>query len=496
MIPKRAWWALGAPLAALVLWHASWKRAASYLLDGAIAAPSSVVATHAIACAIGAVVASRARVVTPWRAPALLALSAAVSGFTPLVAPLAFDDRRAIVGLLYGAAIALGLLLGALVATLVRTLPRLDFPRAALLDALGLGALFPALAAAVAFFLASERVGAARVSAGLAIGAALVAHLGATTLASGARASRRVARLAAGTAYALAIVALALEPVLPLLEASRYGDAIVYAFGGEHGRVVLTSGRGAFQLYVSGALRLSTIDAHRRREALVHPAMAVASRRASVLVVGGGDGGALREILRYPDVERVTLIEPDDALLHAARHQPIVVRENGGAFADPRVLAVRADPFSWLRDRGERFEVIVVDAPEPDGPGRSKLYTTYFYRLVRAHLAEGGVGTVAGPSVLALRRGWASILLSLEAAGLHPIPYHANLPTMGVMGHALIGDRLGVAPRHVAVPCTWLDDATLEEAFLVAVDEVATRDAVENLLWRQVLLRYRDEAER
>jgi spermidine synthase len=490
---RRAWWALFAPLSAVVLWQAAWRRAGQYLLDGIVASPRVVLAAHVVAIALGAVLAARGRTVTPWRAPRLLLGLALATGLAPVIVQIAFDSERAIVVTLFGSAIIVGGLLGGLATTLARTLPGLAFPRERLLDALHVRPVAITIAVGVVFFVVAERVGPLRTTLALSVLAGLVAHVGASVLAPSAPASRRSRRVVAGSVYALVVVAIGAETIAPWLEATHYADAVVYGFTTAHGRVVLTSGRGAFQLYEGGAMRLSTIDAHRRREITAHPAMATARRHEAVLVIGGGEGLAVREILRYPDVGRVTVVEPDDALIHAATQQPIVLRENARALLDPRVTVVRADPLPWLRERDARWDVVVVDLPEPDAPARSKLFTTYFYRLVRAHLAPGGTGVVAGPSPTMLPRGWSSILASLRSAGLHPLPYHANLPTVGVMGYALISDHDVEAPRHVPVPCAWLDDDVLGEAFHLASDEVAPGDVAENLMWRQVLMRYRDE---
>lgn len=490
---RRAWWALLAPLSALVLWQATWRRAGQYLLDGAIASPRLVLATHLIAIAVGALAAARGRIVTPWRAPRLLAAMSLACGIAPVAAQIAFDGERAIVVVLFTFAVVVGVVLGALAATLGRTLPGLAFPREQLLDALQVRSLALTMVLGLVFFVIAERVGPVRTTLALAVIAAVIAHAGASALAPSALASHVSRRVIAGTAYALVVLAIAVETIAPWLEATHYADAVVYGFTTQHGRVVLTSGRGAFQLYEGSAMRLSTIDAHRRREITAQPAMAAATGRESVLVIGGGEGLATREVLRYPDVKRVTVVEPDDALIHAAQNQPIVLRENAAAFRDPRVTVVRADPLPWLREHDDRWNVILVDLPEPDSPARSKLFTTYFYRLVRGHLAPGGTGAIAGPSPTMLPRGWASILASLASAELHPRPYHANLPTVGVMGYALIGDHDVEAPTHVPMPCAWLDDDVLAEAFHLASDERTPTDVAENLMWRQVLMRYRDE---
>jgi spermidine synthase len=264
---------------------------------------------------------------------------------------------------------------------------------------------------------------------------------------------------------------------------------VVLARNGDASRAILTSGRGAFQLYVDGMLRLSTIDGPRRNEAATHPAMLAAARRGRVLVIGGGDGGALQEILRYPDVDTVTLVEPEGILLDFIG-QPVLEHENGGAFSSPRVHTVRADPLLYLEDAG-LFDVIVMDLLEPEGPRRSKWYTRYFYEQAGRHLAPGGAGAVVtGSSPFSQRQAYWCVLRTIEAAGLTAIPYRVDVPTLGVWGLVLFGHERPTPRGPLPAGLRYLDAPTLQRLFQLSGDEGPV-EVEPNLLHHQVLLRYR-----
>ena len=142
--------------------------------------------------------------------------------------------------------------------------------------------------------------------------------------------------------------------------------------------------------------------------------------RSDVLVLGAGDGLALREVLRYPDVESVTLVELDPAVVRLARTEPRLRELNAGAFDDPRVRLVHTDAFGWLRDAADRFDAVIVDLPDPDETATAKLYSVEFYTLVRAVLADGARVVVQSGSPYFAQKSYWSIEASLREAGSRP----------------------------------------------------------------------------
>jgi spermidine synthase len=486
----RAAFALLATTLPYTLWHlVLYRRAAAYLLLDLAASGPRVALVHALAAAVGAALAWRERAVPPWRLPLLLWLWGLGAAAWLLGSFLSFAASWTFTLTVYGFSALLGLLAGGLVVTLVRALGALEFRREGLLELFEAPRLAGGLALGVGYLLAAERVGALRTGLALCLAVTLVAHRGLTLLAPVAATSRRLRRVVAWSCFGLAAGQLAIEPFSPWYEGGKTPDPVVLARNGEASRAILTSGRGAFQLYVDGMLRLSTIDGPRRNEATAHPPMLAAARRGRVLLIGGGDGGALQELLRYPDVDTVTLVEPEGILLDFIG-QPVLERENGGAFASSKVRLIRADPLLYLETAG-LFDVIVLDLLEPEGPRRSKWYTRHFYEQIRAHLAPGGAGAVvAGASPFSQRQAYWCVLRTIEAAGLAATPYRVDVPTLGVWGLVLFGhDR--PAPRGpLPAGLRYLDARTLQQIFELSADEGPVPVEV-NLLHHQVLLRYR-----
>ncbi|MGO9066051.1 MAG: polyamine aminopropyltransferase [Myxococcaceae bacterium] len=276
-----------------------------------------------------------------------------------------------------------------------------------------------------------------------------------------------------------------------LAEEALFADPIIYSRQSAYQRIVITAGRGSFQLFLDGNLQFSSADEYRYHEALVHPAFAAAARRENALVLGGGDGLALREILKYPEVRRVTLVDIDPAMTSLAVNLPMVRALNNGAFFDSRVTVVHEDALAWLADlpAEERFDVVIVDFPDPNNFSLGKLYTTRFYRLLRAHLAQGGAAAIQSTSPLLARTSFWCIATTLEAAGLFVRPMHVAVPSFGEWGFALVREGPFEVPAHVPAGLRFLSDGVLPGLFQFGPD-VARVPAEVNRLDNQILVQY------
>ncbi len=300
---------------------------------------------------------------------------------------------------------------------------------------------------------------------------------------------------------ALCVGIVGADKLTLLAEEGLYADEIVYAKQTEYQRIVVTRGKGSFQLFLNGNLQFSSADEYRYHEALVWPAVSVRAGegRATerVLVLGGGDGLALREIERLPSVREIVLVDLDPAMTRLASAMPLLRELNEKSFADPRVSVVNDDAYVWLGDAkntGRTFDVIVADFPDPNHYALGKLYTTRIYALMKAHLAAGGVLAVQSTSPLFARRSFWCIARTLEKAGMSILPYHAFVPSFGEWGFVLARPgKLEVPPRLPELPANvhlrYLDDATMRSLFVLGRD-MAPLEVEVNRLDNQVLVHY------
>jgi spermidine synthase len=282
------------------------------------------------------------------------------------------------------------------------------------------------------------------------------------------------------------------DALTTLAEDELYADEIVYSANTQYQRILITKNRAGFQLFLNGNLQFSSADEYRYHESLVHPAMSSLAAPRRVLILGGGDGLALREVLKYASVEQVTLVDLDPKMTALSDSFPPLGALNHHSYRDPRVRVVNEDAMIWIdRDR-DRFDAVIIDFPDPSSFALGKLYTTRFYRLLRARLTPDAVVSVQCTSPLNAPRAYWCIIRTMEAAGLHVQPYQATVPSFGVWGFALARPMPFDAPKHVRVAARFLDDSTLAAMFVFPRDMAAVPVEI-NRLDNQMLVRYYEE---
>jgi spermidine synthase len=291
-----------------------------------------------------------------------------------------------------------------------------------------------------------------------------------------------IAILCAGFAYA--------DRLTELAEEGLYADTVVFARTSAYQRIVLTRAGAHFQLFLNGNLQFSSADEYRYHEALVHPAMALAPRARRVLVLGGGDGLAVREILKHASIEEVVLVDLDPEMTRLATDNPLLRALNEGALSDPRVHVVNADAFVWITDSPPSlFDAAFVDFPDPHNFSLGKLYTRHFYARLRQRLDPAGVMAVQSTSPLMARQSYWCINRTLESAGFHVRPYHALVPSFGEWGFVLATLAPTGAPTTVLAGLRYLDGPSLSAMFVLGPDMAPVETEV-NRLDNQALVRY------
>jgi spermidine synthase len=231
------------------------------------------------------------------------------------------------------------------------------------------------------------------------------------------------------------------EHITTLAEDRFYQDRPIYTATTPYQRIVVTAGKGGHKLFLNGNLQFAERDEYRYHEALVHPAMSAHGAPKKIAVLGGGDAMAVREILKYPSVESVTLVELDPAMTTIFSQQPALRRLNGDALLSPKVHVVNADAFKWLDETQDMFDVIVVDFPDPTNFSIGKLYTNSFYALLGQRLSASGYAVIQTTSPLVARRSYWTVVSTLESVGLQTAPYHANVPSFGEWGFIIASRR-------------------------------------------------------
>lgn len=464
---------------------------ASYLLGDSILQFSTVIGSYLFAMGIGSWLSKFINRGLVARFITIELMVGLVGGFSSAILFLAFAYTDAFRFLLYTLVLIIGILVGLEIPLLMRILKeRFQFHDLVAnvltfdyLGALGASLLFP--------LVLVPRVGMVRsailfglINAGVALWSTFIFK---TQIAYPGRLRASsflvIAALGAGMVFA--------ERITETADANLYADEVVLARNTRYQRIVVTHWKDDLRLFLNSHLQFSSRDEYRYHEALVHPGLAAVRDPRRVLVLGGGDGLVVREILRYPAVESITLVDLDPEMTKLFKEHSLLRELNRDSLHSHKVRVVNADAFPWLEQNGGQFDFVVIDFPDPTNYALGKLYTTAFYRLLKRHLAPGAFVAVQSTSPLFARQSYWCIHDTMRAAGLNTWPYHVYVPSFGEWGYVLAG--LGEY-RQPKVPegLRFLDQNSLAGLFHFPAD-MARVPVEPNRLNDQTLVRYYDK---
>ncbi len=255
-----------------------------------------------------------------------------------------------------------------------------------------------------------------------------------------------------------------------LMESRLYSGEIIYSAQTPYQRLTVTRDERMIKLFINGALQFNSLDEYRYHETLVHPAMMAGPRHDKVLILGGGDGMALREVLKYPDVKSVTTVDLDPEMTRMFTSNPLLAKLNGRAFHDPRSTVVNEDAARFLQRTDVLFDVVIIDLPDPHNLQLSRLYSRSFYQLAANRLAATGVLVSQATSPMFARQAYWCIVHTVAAAHsaqdlnaeLETLPAHVYVPSFGEWGFVLAAARRLSPPRGpIPVTTRFLNEDTL-----------------------------------
>ncbi len=421
---------------------------------------------------------------------------AVVGGFSAPLLFLSFAKLSYFHVVLYGIVFVIGILVGLEIPLLMRILKdELDFKdlisRVLAFDYIGAlvaSLLFPL------FFV--PRFGIVRTSLFFGMLNATVAIWGTWLLLPLMKKNVTAMRVKGFVIIILLIIAfIKANSLTSLAEDALFTDDIIYAKSSSYQRIIVTKGKIGYALFLNGNLQFNSFDEYRYHEALVHPPMAAfGANPKRILVLGGGDGLALREILKYPSVESVTLVDLDPEMSGLSQKFAPLAELNKHSFEDPRVSVTNADAFVWLdQTQTEPFDVAIVDFPDPNNFALGKLYTTRFYNLLKTHLKPDSSVVIQTTSPLIARKSFWCIVKTLEASGFYVKPYQTTVPSFGIWGYALAKLEPFETPKTISpnLELKFLNDETLAAMFEFSSDTNLPDEEIEiNRLDNQALVRY------
>lgn len=470
---------------------------ASYVLGDSVTQFSLIIGVYLSALGVGAWVSSFIRKNLA-RTFVEVELGVALLGGTsaPLLF-LSFAQLTWFQPILFGVVFSIGVLVGLELPLLMRILKdHLDFEdlisRVLAVDYIG------ALVASLLFpMLLVPRLGLVRTSLVFGLLNAGVGLWGTQLLRPIIGGSVRGLRIRALLVIALLLAGLInADRLTSLAEDRLFQNPIVYSVTTPYQRIVVTKDGPSFQLYLNGNLQFNSIDEHRYHEALVHPAFAATKTTKRVLVLGGGDGLALREILKYDRVSEVNLVDIDPQMTGLSKAFRPLEELNARAFHDPRVRVFNDDAFLWIEREKDLFDVVIIDFPDPNTFSLGKLYTARFFKLLKQRLKDDSIIAIQCTTPFVARRSYWCIIRTLESAGFIVSPYHMAVPSFGDWGFALASPHLNALPERLApevdgrLRC--LTSSTLSGLFQLPRD-IESLDVEINRLDNQALVRYYED---
>ena len=328
-----------------------------------------------------------------------------------------------------------------------------------------------------------------------------VAAVALRVLASMIRNRKKLSVLAAASALVLGVGLAGAGVFTSFTEDLLYQDDILMVRQTPYQRLVVTRWRDDIRLFIDGNLQFSTVDEHRYHEALTHPAVAGLGISKRALILGGGDGMAARELLKYPGLESIDLVDLDREMIRLFRDRPLLASLSGNALSDRRVRIHIGDAEKFLSKSKQSWDLIVIDLPDPNNLSLGRLYTKSFYRLATKRLAEKGVLVTQATSPFYAPEAFWCVVQTLRETPLGPegkgrlnaYPYHVYVPSFGDWGFVMASRRILEPEKLVlrrGLKLKYLNDRLLPTLFAFPGDSLMKTKVKANRLDDQTLVKY------
>lgn len=309
--------------------------------------------------------------------------------------------------------------------------------------------------------------------------------------------------------YALMVLAILVAMLLTstwitkFAEGQLFANEIIYSEQTPYQRIVLTSHprNGEVRLYLDGHLQFAGSDEHRYHESLVHPVMSLGKPPKKILVLGGGDGLAIREMLKFSSVEMIDLVDIDPSMTELSKRIGPIRQLNADSLTDSRVHIHHADAFNYvqesykrLSDSADWYDRIIIDLPDPHSEVLNKLYSKEFYGLLERILADDGAFVTQSGSPFITREAFWCIAKTIEASGFRVLSYQAHLNSFGEWGFQLAVKSAHAEPtfelKLADVPRKYLSNERFKSVQVFALDNSKQESPVNSVFEPKLYLLY------
>ncbi len=280
-------------------------------------------------------------------------------------------------------------------------------------------------------------------------------------------------RLIGGVAFAVMLLmacVIWLKPAQVMIESALYEDPVIDSRQTTYQKIVLTQRGQDLRLYLDGNLQFSSIDEYRYHEVLVHLPVAFSRTVERALIIGGGDGLAARELLKYNHIQLIDVVDLDSEVTRLASEQHLLTELNENALKDQRVTVHNSDAWSWLAEAGDLYDVIVIDLPDPESEDVAKLYSVAFYQRVARRMSVGGVLITQATSPWFARRAFWSIGNTLAEVYENVRPATVYVPSFGLWGFFIAAQHSLQEPGNQVYEGRYMNEQTIQEVLRLPAD--------------------------
>ncbi|MBP3196636.1 MAG: polyamine aminopropyltransferase [Butyrivibrio sp.] len=284
------------------------------------------------------------------------------------------------------------------------------------------------------------------------------------------------------------------DNISEFVEGGLYRDRVVFMEQTQYQKIVMTKHRDDVRLFIDGNCQFSTADEYRYHEALVHVPLNEISDREKILILGGGDGLAVREVLKYDDVKQIDLVDLDAEMIRICSTNEDITKINQNSLLSDKLHIYNTDAYKFLESCEEKYNAIIVDLPDPNTESLNKLYTNVFYRMCGGCLKDDGVMVVQSTSPYYATKAFWCINKTIASEGFNVKAYHIQVPAFGDWGFNMASKNMLSENISFDVETRYLTENNVSSLFDFGKDEM-TENVETNRLTRPVLMEYYNKAE-
>ena len=274
------------------------------------------------------------------------------------------------------------------------------------------------------------------------------------------------------------------------IENGLYRDSIILSKQTNYQKIIMTRHKDDIRLFIDGNLQFCSKDEYRYHEALVHIPMMYANKHDEILILGGGDGLAVRELLKYKDIKNITLVDIDEQMTELCKKNELISALNNHSLDNDKLSIINEDAYIFVQNTNKKYDVVIIDLPDPNSETLNKLYTNVFYNYIESIMNKDGVMVCQSTSPYYAKNSFWCIYKTIDTQFENVKPYHLQVPSFGEWGFNLAYNGKANL-KELQVDTKYLNKENINLMFNFAKDELAELDKLEiNDIFKPKLIEY------